>query len=158
MFLYEVACKYIDVFYRHMMCYSWFAHVFVSQSRLFQSWCNIFPILKPYIKKGGFSTEIVSLPVDFNAALSLGVDAMQVETIGLAWSGGGASEARGRGRNSLLGCFLQSQRHRLKRLIITFVWLHTHIHTSLLFLEVNILTHSLKLNFSSKSDTVNNCK
>lgn len=35
---------------------------------------------------------------------------------------------------------------------------HTHTHTSLLFLEVNILTHSLKLNFSSESDTVNNCK
>lgn len=59
--------------------------------------------------------------MDFNAALSLGVDAMLVETIGLAWSGGGASEARGRGRNSLLGYFLQSQRHSLERLMITSV-------------------------------------
>lgn len=38
---------------------------------------------KPYVKKSGFGTDIVSLPVDFNAALSLKVDAILAQTIGL---------------------------------------------------------------------------
>lgn len=109
-------------------------------------------------KKGGFSAQIVRLPVDFNAALSLGVDAMLVETIGLAQSGGGASEARGRGRNSLPGCFLPSQRETQSGKVNDYLRLTPRTHTSLLFTQVNTLTHSHKLNFSSDSDTINNSK